>query len=396
MSVKNNYKHTIFACYGGYITQAVVNNLAPLLFLIFNESYNIPLTQITLLVTVNFVTQLTVDLVAANIADKIGYRPMIVAAHLFAAAGLAGMGLLPNIIPPFTGLMISVVLYAIGGGIIEVLISPITEACPTDNKESVMSLLHSFYCWGVVAVVALSTLFLYFFGKESWQWLTLLWALFPLANSMYFCFVPICHLTKAGEGMTIKQLLCSGSFWIFALMMVTAGGSELAMSQWSSAFAESGLGVPKAVGDLAGPCLFAMLMGLARVINAKISGKTDILNLIIGSCILCIGCYLLAVIAPIPALGLVGCALCGFSVGILWPSTFSLAAKHCPNGGTAMFGLFALAGDMGCSGGPTLVGFVSDFFDGNLAYGLLSAIAFPILLIIGALLCKKFIVNKTK
>ncbi len=396
MSVKNNYKHTIFACYGGYITQAAVNNLAPLLFLIFNESYNIPLTQITLLVTVNFVTQLTVDLVAANIADKIGYRPMIVAAHLFAAAGLAGMGLLPNIIPPFTGLMISVVLYAIGGGIIEVLISPITEACPTDNKESVMSLLHSFYCWGVVAVVALSTLFLFAFGKESWQWLTLLWAMFPLANAVYFCLVPICSLTEDGEGMTIKQLLCSGSFWIFALMMVTAGGSELAMSQWSSAFAESGLGVPKAVGDLAGPCLFAVLMGIARVINAKISGKTDILNLIIGSCILCIGCYLLAVIAPIPALGLVGCALCGFSVGILWPSTFSLAAKHCPKGGTAMFGLFALAGDMGCSGGPTLVGFVSDFFDGNLAYGLLSAITFPILLIIGALLCKKFIVNKTK
>ncbi len=394
MSIKNNYKHTIFACYGGYITQAVVNNLAPLLFLIFNESYGIPLAQITLLVTVNFVVQLTVDLVAANIADKIGYRPMIIAAHLFAAAGLAGMGLLPNIFSPFAGLMISVIMYAIGGGIIEVLISPITEACPTDNKESVMSLLHSFYCWGVVAVVALSTLFLYALGKDSWQVLTLLWALFPLANSVYFCFVPICPLTEEGEGMTIKQLLKTGSFWIFALMMVTAGGSELAMSQWSSAFAESGLGVPKAIGDLAGPCLFAALMGIARVINAKKSGKTDILNLIIGSGVLCIGCYLLAVVAPFPALGLVGCALCGFSVGILWPATFSLAAKHCPKGGTAMFGLFALAGDMGASGGPTLVGFVSDAVGGDLGIGLLAAIAFPVLLIVGALLCKRYVVKE--
>ena len=389
MSVKNSYKHTVFACYGGYITQAVVNNLAPLLFLIFNESYGIPLAQITLLVTVNFAVQLIVDLIAASVADRIGYRPMVVAAHLFAAAGLAGMGLLPNILPPFAGLMISVVLYAIGGGLIEVLISPITEACPTDNKESVMSLLHSFYCWGVVAVVALSTLFLYAFGKESWQILAVLWALLPLANAAYFCVVPICQLTEEGEGMTIKELLKSGSFWIFALMMVAAGGSEQGMSQWASAFAESGLGVAKTVGDLAGPCLFSVLMGIARVINAKLSGKTDLNNLIIGSGVLCIGCYILAAAAPLPVLGLVGCALCGFSVGILWPATFSIAAKQCPKGGTAMFALLALAGDLGCSGGPTLVGFVSDSVGGELSSGLLAAIVFPVLLIIGALMCRR-------
>ncbi len=394
MSVKNNYKHTIFACYGGYITQAVVNNLAPLLFLIFHAHYGVALTQITLLITVNFGVQLTVDLIAANIADKIGYRPMIIAAHLFAAAGIAGMAVLPQLMPPFIGLLICVVLYAIGGGIIEVLISPITEACPTDNKESVMSLLHSFYCWGVVAVVALSTAFLFVFGKDSWQMLAILWALFPLANAGYFCFVPICSLTEEGEGMTIRELVRSKQFWVFVALMVAAGGSELAMSQWASAFAESGLGVDKAIGDLAGPCLFAVLMGTARVVNAKLSGKVDMLNVMIGCAVLCICSYLMAALAPVPVVGLIGCALCGLSVGVMWPSTFSIAVKHCPKGGTAMFALFALAGDMGCAGGPTLVGFVSDACGGVLNYGLLAAVVFPVIVIIAALAVKRFSVAK--
>ena len=382
-NIRKSYRHTIYASYIGYITQAIVNNLAPLLFLIFRDEFSLPLSKITFIVTLNFAVQLTVDLLAAKFVDKIGYRICVVSAHVFAAVGLVGMAVFPMIFPDaYAGLLVAVVCYAIGGGLIEVLISPIVEACPTDNKASVMSLLHSFYCWGTVAVVALSTVYLFAFGKENWRILAILWALVPLFNMLYFSQVPLATLTEENEGMTIGELLKSKLFWLFFVLMIMAGASEQAMSQWASAFAESGLKVSKTVGDLAGPCFFSILMGSSRAFYAKFGEKIDLLKFIMGSALLCIFSYLLAVFSPYPVFGLLGCGLCGLSVGIFWPGTFSLAAAKMPKGGTAMFALMALAGDVGCGGGPTVVGFVAEHFSDNLKYGLLAAILFPIVLLI--------------
>lgn len=391
-ATSKGWRRTQYASYLGYITQAIVNNLSPLLFLIFQDVFQVPLEKITLLVTVNFCVQLTVDLVSARFVDKIGYRPCIVAAHLFAAAGLMGLGLFPWLTPdPFFGLLGAVVLYAIGGGLIEVLVSPIVEACPTENKASVMSLLHSFYCWGSVGVIVISTLFLQVAGKGSWMFLTFLWALLPLANAFFFAKVPIGHLTEEGESLPMRKLFTMKLFWTFAALMFAAGACELSMSQWASAFAESGLGVSKTVGDLAGPCFFAVLMGCSRVLFAKVGHKLNLLNAELISGGLCVAAYLLASLAPHPLLSLLGCGLCGLSVGILWPGTFSVASRYCPKGGTAMFALLALFGDLGCSGGPTLVGMVSGLWGGELKVGLLFAVVFPLFLILSVLVCKAFL-----
>ena len=380
---EKNYKHTVLASYGGYITQAVVNNFAPLLFLIFQDEFGIPLEQITLLVTVNFIVQLAVDLLSAKFVDRIGYRKSLVAAHIFAAAGIAGLALLPGILPPFAGLLTSVVLYAVGGGLTEVLISPLVEACPSDNKAGAMGLLHSFYCWGSVGTVLLSTLFLWGFGKGSWRVLALLWAVFPAVMAVFFTRVPIPYIPgESGGGMKLRELLRSRIFWIMAVLILCAGGSELAMSQWASAFAESALGVPKMLGDLLGPCFFAVLMGTSRVIYAKLSARTDIIKYMRRCGVLCIFSYMLAAFSPIPLLSLIGCGLCGFSVGAMWPGTYSEAAKALPRGGTALYAMLALAGDSGCSGGPTLVGLISGALDGGLKSGLPFAAVFPAVLVV--------------
>lgn len=383
------YNHTIIASYIGYITQAIANNLAPLLFVIFHDTFDLPLSQITLLITINFMIQLVVDLLSAKFVDKIGYRKCIVAAHIFAAAGLVAMAILPFVMTPFAGLLLSVFLYAIGGGLIEVLISSIVEACPTDNKASVMSLLHSFYCWGTVAVILLSTLYLSVFGKENWRLLAVFWAIIPVANAVFFSRVPIARLTEEGEGMKPAELLKNGTFWLFVVLMVASGASEQAMSQWASAFAERGLGVSKTVGDLAGPCMFSILMGAARVFYAKMSEKINLLSFIIMSGALCVVSYLIASLSPSPLVSLVGCALCGLSVGIMWPGVYSISASGFPKGGTAMFAMLALAGDLGCSGGPTLVGFTSGLMSDDLKAGVIAGVIFPILLVLCALIYKR-------
>ncbi len=387
--IRQNFRHTLLASYVGYITQAIVNNFAPLLFLTLQNTYQIPLDQITLLITINFVVQLLVDLLSARWIDKIGYRRAIVAAHLFAAAGLIGLGIFPELFSDaYAGLLLAVILYAIGGGLIEVLISPIVEACPTDNKEGSMSLLHSFYCWGSVAVVAISTACFTLGGMNHWRMVAYGWAVIPFLNAFYFMLVPIRTLVEDGESMPLRSLARKKLFWIFILLMICAGASELAMSQWASAFAESGLKVSKTIGDLLGPCMFAVLMGICRVMYAKFSTRIELTKAMAASGVLCIASYLLAALSPIPLLSLLGCSLCGVSVGILWPGTFSLAARNFPTGGTGMFALFALAGDIGCSGGPTVVGFVSKALEGSLKTGLLSAIVFPVLLLIAIAILK--------
>lgn len=388
--MKDKYQKIMYACFAGYIVQAIVNNFVPLLFLTFESSYNIPLSQITMLITFNFGIQLIVDLLSTKFVDRIGYRVSIVMAHVFAAGGLIGLVVLPDLLPnAFAGLLIAVVIYAIGGGLIEVLISPIMESCPTENKEKAMSLLHSFYCWGHVGVVLLSTLFFKLCGIENWKILALIWAAIPIVNGIVFCKAPIASLIEDGEtGMSLRDLCRNQMFWILMLMMVCAGASEQAVSQWASTFAEQGLGVTKTIGDLAGPMAFAILMGSARAFYGKFGEKIDLDKFMMGSSLLCVIAYLCISLSPSPLISLVGCAVCGLSVGIMWPGTFSKASATLKNGGTAMFALLALAGDVGCSGGPTLVGFVTGQMSNNLKLGILAGIVFPILLIVAEIVLK--------
>ena len=389
--MKDKYQNTMYACFVGYIVQAIVNNFVPLLFLTFESSYGIPLSQITMLITFNFGIQLLVDLLSAKFVDKIGYRVSIVMAHIFAALGLAGLVVLPDLLPnAFAGLLIAVVIYAIGGGLIEVLISPIMESCPSENKEKAMSLLHSFYCWGHVGVVLLSTLFFWFFGIANWKILALLWVIIPVCNGILFCKVTIAPLIEEGEtGMSLRELCKNRIFWILMLMMMCAGASEQAVSQWASTFAEQGLGVSKTIGDLAGPMSFAILMGSARAFYGKFGDRIDLDKFMQASSLLCIVSYLCISLSPSPLFSLIGCSLCGLSVGIMWPGTFSKASAALRNGGTAMFALLALAGDVGCSGGPTLVGFATGLASDDLKKGILAGIIFPILLIVGIVSLKK-------
>lgn len=389
--MQQKYQKTIYACFVGYIVQAIVNNFVPLLFLTFEKSYHIPLSQITMLITINFGIQLLVDLLSAGFVDRIGYRVSVVLAHVFAAVGLVGLVLLPEIMPnAFAGLLIAVFIYALGGGLIEVLISPIVESCPTDNKEKAMSLLHSFYCWGHVGVVLVSTVFFGIFGITNWKILACMWALIPVINAFVFAKTPIAPLIEEGErGMTMLDLCKSKVFWVMMLMMLCAGASEQAVSQWASTFAEKGLGVTKTIGDLAGPMTFAILMGSSRAFYGKFGHKIDLDRFMLGSSVLCIFSYLLIVASPIPFLSLVGCGICGLSVGIMWPGTFSKASVALKNGGTAMFALLALAGDLGCSGGPTLVGFVSSAAADNLKAGIFVAIAFPVVMAVEIILQRR-------
>lgn len=389
--MENQYNKTITACFVGYIVQAVVNNFTPLLFLFFQKSYHIPLSKITLLVTFNFGIQLLVDLLSVGFIDKIGYRASMVIAHVLSAAGLILLTILPEVLPvSFIGILIAVLIYAIGGGLLEVLVSPVVEACPSDNKEKAMSMLHSFYCWGHAGVVLISTLFFYVAGIEKWKILAVIWAVIPIGNAFVFTKVPIAPLIEDGEsGLELKDLFRIKVFWILLIMMVCAGASEQAVSQWASAFAEKGLGISKVAGDLAGPMAFAVLMGMSRLFYGKYGDRIHLERFMVYSSFLCILSYLGISLFPIPLLNLIACAVCGLSVGIMWPGTFSKASSALPKGGTAMFALLALGGDIGCSGGPTLVGMISGALGDNLKMGILAGIIFPVLLLMGIILCRK-------
>ena len=385
-----NYKKTLIACYLGFVTQAIAANFAPLLFLTFHNNYNISLGKIALISSVFFTTQLIVDILCARFADTIGYRNCVVSSQLLSAVGLIGLAFLPQVIPdPFAGIMISTVLYAIGSGLTEVLVSPIVEACPFEHKEAAMSLLHSFYCWGSVAVILLSTLFFALFGIENWRWLSCIWAIIPLYNVFNFAVCPIEHPTEDGKGMSIGSLLKVPLFWLSILLMVCAGASELSMAQWASAFAESALGLSKSMGDIAGPCMFAVTMGISRSLYGKYGDKLDLMKFMIGSGVLCFACYITASLSEIPLLGLVGCIVCGFSVGIMWPGTISICSAKIPSGGTAMFALLAMAGDMGGALGPAVVGNISQNAGDNIQKGMFAGCVFPLVLIISVLFVKK-------
>ena len=392
--MKYSYDCTMRACFIGYIVQAIVNNFVPLLFLTFQRTYHIPLQQITLLVTFNFGIQLLTDLLSVAFVDRMGYRASMVLAHILSALGLICLTVLPEWMGhPFAGILISVIVYAVGGGLLEVLVSPVVEACPSTHKEKAMSMLHSFYCWGHVGVVLFSSIFFKLAGIENWKLLAVLWAVIPILNALIFTRVPIAPVLPEGEeGMTIGTLFQNRTFWLLFVMMICAGASEQSVSQWASLFAEKGLGISKTAGDLAGPMAFAVLMGASRAFYGNYGEKINLDRFMAVSSVLCILSYLCLVFMPVPVLSLAGCALCGLSVGIMWPGTFSRASKALPAGGTALFALLALGGDIGCSGGPSLVGMVSGMCKGNLKIGILAALIFPVLLLTGA----KFETKKDK
>ncbi len=394
MSEQPNYRKTLLACYLGFITQAISANFAPLLFLTFKSTYGIPLEKIALIPTVFYLTQLLIDFAATKFVDRIGYRICVVVSQVVSAVGLMLLTVLPELFTnPFTGILTAVVFYAVGSGLIEVLVSPIVEACPFENKDGMMSLLHSFYCWGAVGVIFGSTLFFTAFGVANWKVLTLIWALVPLYNTFNFIVCPIERLVEEGKGMTISKLFRLPLFWLLVLLMVCSGASETSMAQWSSAFTESAMGVSKTVGDLAGPCSFAVLMGISRVFYGRMSEKLDLTKTMLVCGALCISCYLLASLSSSPVIGLAGCALCGISVGIMWPGTISISAQKCPMGGTAMFAFLALAGDLGGTVGPLMVGRFSGMAGGDLKIGLLFATIFPVVLIFVLLVLKRMVKN---
>ncbi len=382
MDENRKYQKTLLACYLGFVTQAISANFAPLLFLTFRSDYGITLEKIAMIPLVFYLTQLLVDLAATKFAGRIGYRICVVGSQILSAAGLVLMAVLPDVLPsPFAGILISVVLYAVGSGLIEVLVSPIVEACPFENKAGAMSLLHSFYCWGAVGVILGSTVFFAVFGVESWKVLAVVWALIPLYNTWNFIRCPIERLTPDGQSMGVEALLKTPVFWLMIVLMVCSGASEATMAQWASAFTESAIGISKMVGDLAGPCAFAMFMGIARMLSGKFSEKLDLTKVMLGCGVLCVGCYLLASLSAWPILGLAGCALCGAAVGIMWPGSISLSSKTCPRGGTAMFAFLALAGDLGAMVSPSMAGTLSEMAGGDLKTGLLAAAVFPLILV---------------
>ena len=389
--MKQTYQRTLTACYTGYVVQAIVNNFVPLLFLTFHNTYHISMNSITLLITLNFLIQLLIDVLSAGFIDRIGYRTAMILAHGTVTLGLVCLTFLPEVMPdPFIGLLMSVMIYAIGGGLLEVLVSPIVEALPTKNKEKTMSLLHSFYCWGHVAVVLFSTLFFVVFGLEHWKIMALIWAVIPAYNLFVFRRVPLCPLvSEEEEGISLAGLIRLPAFWILMVVMTCAGASEQAVSQWASTFAEQGLGVSKTIGDLAGPMLFAVCMGSSRLIYGLYGEKMNLRTAMAASGILCVLSYCMISLSPFPALSLAGCGICGFSVGIMWPGTFSISSAALKGGGTALFAFMALAGDLGCSGGPSFVGLIAGQAGNSLKTGILCAVIFPLLLIAGILLVKK-------
>ena len=388
--MKKNYNRTKLACYLGFVTQAICANFTPLLYLTFYRTYGISLADLAAISTIFFFTQLVVDFICARFVDKIGYRICIIIAEIASGLGLAMLGFVPDLCPsPFAGILLCVIIYAVGSGLIEVMCSPIIEACPFPDKAKMMSFLHSFYCWGSVGVITGSTLFFAVFGVGRWRILALLWAILPLYNVYNFITCPIEPIVAEGESMTLGQLFRVRIFWLFVVLMICAGASELSMAQWASAFAESALHVSKAVGDLAGPCGFAVLMGISRLWYGKYGEKIDLTVFMVGSGILCLISYLLAGLSEQPLLGLLGCVLCGFSVGIMWPGSISISSGRLPRGGTALFAMLALAGDLGGSLGPSIVGNVSQAAGENMKAGVLAAIVFPAVLGISVLTLRR-------
>ncbi len=387
MKGKLGFEHTMRACYIGAFSQAIVCNFMPLLFVIFNKDYGIALGLVTLIATLNFVMQLIMDCISVSFIDKVSYRATIISANLLTGLGFLVLGIVaPLVENTYAAIIFSVLLFSAGGGVYEVMLSPIVEACPSENKAASMSFLHSMYGFGSVGTILITNILLFLFGKENWYWIAVLWALVPLCNAVYFYFVPINKIVENSERMPMHKLFRRKSFLIFFLIMFCSGATEIAMSQWASAFAESSLGISKALGDILGPCTFALMLAFSRVFYSKMADKINLAKYLLGCGIATIVLYIFTATLPFRIAAIICCGMCGFTAGIMWPATLSLMSNTYPKGGAAMFGLIAIAGDLGCTLGPTTVGMVSSMLGDELSTGILIACVFPILLVIGVLL----------
>ncbi len=401
MMLKNNdaapkdpYKRTLYASYLDYVVQGIVNNVNPILLIYYQRLLGLPLTKISVLIAVNFAVQIATDLLSSRYVGKVGIRKCMLLANGISALGLIGIAVFPMLCAnAYPALLAATVLNAVGGGLIEVLVSPIVEAIPGKHKDKRMSMLHSFYSWGCAMFIAISTLLLKFLGAERWYMVPALWALVPIADMILFFHAPICRTPEEKGKASIGALLKNRMFWAACLLMVCAGAGEMAMSQWASYFSEVGLGVDKTLGDLLGPGCFAVLMGLSRVIYGKSGGKVRLERVMKNSALLCLASYLLAAFAPHPLLGLAGCALCGLACGIFWPGTYSIAAKRFATADAAFFAILAFFGDVGCFSGPQMVSLSSGIFPGvGLKAGLCAAAVFPL----GSFLLLQFGLKKEK
>lgn len=395
--MKLNFKHTQVACWLGYVSQAITASFLPLLFVRMEKEFGFSLEKLTLIITLTFFAEIIIDVISPFLVKLMGYRKTLVIGNLCSVVGIAGLAFFPDMMSnAYIGILLCTVFYSVGGGVDEVLVSPVVEACPTKNKERAMGILHSAFCFGCAGVVLLSTVYFHFFGIENWRTLAILWSIIPLFNSLLFCFVPIRTIEEEkGKGKFI-DIFKNPLFWLFGIGMFCAGASELSISQWSSAFAEMGLHVSKTVGDLLGPCAFALLMGISRLVYAAVNHKFDIRKILIASSFFGIIFYFVAAFASNPFVALIGCCMCGVAVAPLWPGTFSLSAKHIPNASTTMFAVYALAGDLGCTIGPSVVGFVSGAFGDDISKGLACATIFPIIMIFGISIVKMITDKKEK
>ncbi|MCQ2069739.1 MAG: MFS transporter [archaeon] len=383
MGVRDDYRHTFNACYITYVIQAALVTLAPLLFVTFSEEFSLGLDEITLLTTLNFGIQLVFDIISTKVIDRVGFRSAMIVSHILVSTGLVTMAFAPYVLDsPYMGLVLGTLVYGAGGGISEVVVNPIVVSCPVEDRSKALTILHSFFCWGQAIVVVLCTLFFVLFGTAQWSVMLCLWAVLPIANTAYVSLVPMADGKVSGnDGNRINGLLKLKVFWLFVVLMLCGGAAEHAMGQWASAFAEETLGISKTAGDLVGLGLFAVFMAVARTIYGKSGEGTDLYRYMLLSTLMCIVCLAVAAFSPYPWLALAGCALCGFATGIYWPGTLGMSSTAIPMGGTAMFALLSLAGDVGCSTGPTVVGFAADLGGGSLAFGLATAIVFPLIMV---------------
>ena len=383
-----NYKLTKKACYIGYFVQAIINNLSPLLFIIFQEDFGVSTALLSLLVFINFITQLLVDALSVKFIAKIGERRCILLAHALSAMGLILLGVLPEVIPnTFIALSIATVVSAIGSGLIEVMISPLVDRIPSEKSSAEMSLLHSFYCIGHVGVILLSTVFFRLAGMSLWQILPVIWAIVPAVNALLFIKTPFPPEVSSEERIPLRHLAKTKTFLLFAVLMLCGGAAEQSVAQWASLFAEKTLGVSKSVGDLLGPCMFAVCMGIGRLLYGFFGEKYPIKRALTLFAALSVVSYLITSLSPFSAFSLLGTALCGFSVSIMWPGVLSLCSESYKNGGTPMFAVLALFGDLGCAAGPFFAGMMSDISLSlslgmeNLKFGILCSLIFPAIML---------------
>lgn len=363
--MKKEFRLTLMAARMGFFTQALVNNLAPVFFVLFRVLYGFSYLQVGILAALNFTLQLFADITSPNLISRFGYRKCAMTAQALCAVGLI---LMPGLCILTGGVYISfiipVLIYSYGAGMIEVLASPIVEAIPDLPENTKMSMLHSFYSWGQMTCVALTTLALHFIGYERWFLIPVLWSAIPIFGIILFSRARLDMADMAEKESEKGGRLFCRSFVLMLIIMTCAGASEIAMSEWSSLFAEEALGVSKVAGDLFGPCMFALFMGMGRMCHAKFGERLNLSRLIKACSLLCVICYVGAALLRPAAASLIFCALTGLSVSLMWPGALSLAAAR-NNGGARMYGLLAAFGDIGCIIGPVVTSSVSEFADGN-------------------------------